>query len=295
MKRILSILLCLLFLLSLASCGGEYPVQGGNPGDKESPIDTQNPGGDEIPPEDVTRESEMMVMTIAVSKEGYSAFIEEPERGFYAHNEDGALCRILWYWLDDLREGDTVYVEHMGEDTFKYMCYDLPPDAKGFYPTYEIEAKSVWSSRAMKLKDTALALVSEEFGVAPERMTGRYFFWNDTYEFTFTVSLGGLAGPQLTVNLSYSGNPKGFDARDKELLQFVDTEVEEAIPAAIARMDDKAGKKLGYYNLKVDAEGYLCIESEDIVNLSPDDPDYGKGCGDHRHDFYKERVGKLGE
>ena len=49
----------------------------------------------------------------------------------------------------------------------------------------------------------------------------------------------------------------------------------------------------GFY-LDIDEDdGYVYLCAEVIVHLSPDHPDYGKGCGNHRHDFYREKLGKA--
>ncbi len=53
-----------------------------------------------------------------------------------------------------------------------------------------------------------------------------------------------------------------------------------------------SGTDAPYYYLEIDKGGALIMRSEQIVQLSPGDPNYGKGCGDHEHRFYSAEICK---
>lgn len=68
---------------------------------------------------------------------------------------------------------------------------------------------------------------------------------------------------------------------------YLATVTEEAFRAAEREIGNG-----GY--LTIDDEGWLCLSREDIISITPETDENGneimEGCGDHRHEFYHERI-----
>ena len=73
---------------------------------------------------------------------------------------------------------------------------------------------------------------------------------------------------------------------------YLETATAEAIRAAEKKLGNGGS---GAY-LTIDNEGYLCLSREEIVPITPETDENGneimEGCGDHKHEFYNERICK---
>ena len=71
---------------------------------------------------------------------------------------------------------------------------------------------------------------------------------------------------------------------------YLETATAEAIRAA----EEKLGRGGSGPYLTIDKEGYLCLSLEEIVPIIPETDENGneimEGCGDHKHEFYHERI-----
>lgn len=71
---------------------------------------------------------------------------------------------------------------------------------------------------------------------------------------------------------------------------YLETATAEAIRAAEKKLGNGGS---GAY-LTIDNEGYLCLSREEIVPITPETDENGneimEGCGDHKHEFYNERI-----
>ena len=282
MKKIFCILLCICMLVSLAACGGEKPF------DEHGSGDTKN--ADEA---FVT-----VKMTVSGSKDGYPAVVKDADPHFFAYDENGDLYRIVWNRLDDIREGETVYVTYFNDGIIKQLNYDKTSDAKGFFAQYEFEPKTVWSEAMWKWKEISDKALREKHAITDlSHYLVSYDVGADGYILTYTLYIGKYRTEEsYRITVNQKEEIVHFFGEYGEYAKYLKNATPEAIKSAEAKMKERLAEyseNTGCY-LYVDKEGYLCLQAEVIIHLEPDDPKYGKvGCGDHDHRMFTERICKA--
>ncbi len=293
MKKIFCILLCICILVPLAACGGKMPSD-----DKTPSIMPATPTTVETKDDTVNHdeEYEILQMTVAEAHDGCSVFVyDEHKRGycFYAYDEKGNFYRVLWHEFEELAEKGSVIVT---DCTVKELEYPEGPPDGGFTPKYELDPGWVWSEAAWNLLEIADKAATDVSGIELSSLKSRYYLREGVYKFYYQFMLCGIeTDEQYCLWLSPNGELVDTEVHNKEFSKYIGTDIESEIPNAIARINAKAGEELPMFlfYFQVDDEGYLCLGLETIVDLNPGDPGYGEGCGDHRHDFYQEKLGKA--
>ena len=216
---------------------------------------------------------------------------------FFAIDDEGVCYRILYkssLFKDVVKEGKTVYLTYEKDELKEVTSGESD---HGFTPQYSIDPRSIWSAKAWELKEIANEKASEAFGVPANalRLDGCYMFEYGKYEFSYRAYIAGIVAGSPSLYLKENGEIERVDLGYKgEMLQYIGTGIERAIPAAKKSIQQQCGKEDPGFYLDEDEDGYIYLCTEVIKHLSPDDPRYGKvGCEDHEHLFYREKLGKA--
>lgn len=293
MKKILCIVLCICMLVPLGACGGKIISDEKTPFVTPAEPTTIKTKDDTV---NSDKKYDVLQMTVAEAQDGCTVFeYDEYKREccFYAYDEQGNFCRVVWYDFEDLAEKASIIVT---DCTVEELEYPEGPTDSGFTPKYEINPGWVWSETAWSLLEIADKAATDVSGIELSNLESRYYLREGVYEFYYQFILCGVeTDEQYCLWLSPSGDLVDTEMPNKKFSQYIGTDIESEIPNAIARINAKAGEELPMFlfYFEVDDEGYLCLCLETIVDLNPGDPGYGEGCGDHRHDFYREKLGKA--
>lgn len=243
---------------------------------------------------------EVLQVWIERSGPGKTAIVDfddyQKDDYFFASDPEGVCYQILFNAIRFelvVKEGETVYVTYE-KDGLKELTSG--ESDHGFVPRYELDSRSIWSVKAWELKDIANEKASEAFGVSSDalRLSGCYMNEYGKYEFTYVAYIADMSAGNPSLYLKENGEIERVDLGYKgEMLKYIGTEIERAIPAAKKRLQEQSGENAAspYFE---ERDGYVYLCTETIKSLSPDDPRYGKvGCGDHEHIFYREKLGKA--
>ena len=288
-KTICLLLVCLLCILPLTSCGEQIGNEKENEKEKIP---------SEVKKETIEMRDNVIVLTIAQSDAEKQAIVpDESMYGndvFYASDAEGVVYCVQMRLSDKIQENKTVYVMYQDGD----MQPTEAEDTQGFAPQYAIEAYTVWTEEEWRAKDSANEIASEAFGVPADhlKLYGCYFHDNGYY-FSYAFYLNGIEIDSVTLNFDESGALYEEGEPYSEAsgwFCYMGTVVEEKLPDAVQRLCERTGKQHLALDLRILEDGYVCITTEVIENISPDDPEYGEsGCMDHKHVWYSERIAKM--
>ena len=282
MKKIICILLCLCMLIPLAACGGEKEKKSGDYLESVSmTVATKGQVG------------VVFEKTESVTDSFYGT-TETKNVSFLAYDKDGILYRILDGNFDRLKAGEEIIVTYDPSVGSPIQKINEEAAKEGVKIEYELDPYFVWTKWEWELKKTADQMVQDKCGLPLSCLATNYrSVENGNYKFCYRVMLGGVGTyEQHHLVLTNSGKLKEMDCDESEYSRYIGTDIEKAIPAAKAKIQAECGMEDPGFYFEV-YEGYVCLCAEVIVNLTPDHPDYGKGCGNHRHDFYREKLGKA--
>ena len=284
MKKILCILLCTCMLIPLAACGGEKEKKSGDYLESVS-MTVATKGQVGVVFEKTERETDSFYGTT-----------ETQNVSFLAYDKDGILYRILDGNFDRLKAGEEIIVTY--DPSVGSPIRKIEEDAvkEGMKIEYELDPYFVWTKWEWELKKTADRLVQDECGLPLSYLKSSYRSdQNGNYKFSYAVTLNGVdTGEDHRLVLTNSGKLKETDCDEDKYSRYIGTDIEKAIPAAKAKIQAECGEEDPHFYFEIDEEsGYVYLCTEVIVNLTPDHPDYGQGCGNHIHHMYREKLGKA--
>ena len=281
MKKFICILLCLCMMLPLVACGGE-----------------EKKAGDFLEAVSMTVATKGQVGVVFEKTESvtdsFYGTTETKNVSFLAYDKDGILYRILDGNFDRLKAGEEIIVTYDPSVGSPIQKINEKAAKEGVKIEYELDPYFVWTKWEWELKKTADQMVQDKCGLPLSYLKSSYRSdQNGNYKFSYAVMLNGVdTGEDHRLVLTNSGKLKETDCDEDKYSRYIGTDIEKAIPDAKAKIQSECGMEDPGFYFEV-YEGYVCLCAEVIVNLTPDHPDYGKGCGNHRHDFYREKLGKA--
>ncbi len=80
--------------------------------------------------------------------------------------------------------------------------------------------------------------------------------------------------------------------KQKKYINNIDVDLLRTAEEKLNNELSQYGRAHGFY-LSIDNEGYICLETEVIVELETNASQSERGCNiDHQHKFYRERISK---
>ena len=116
--------------------------------------------------------------------------------------------------------------------------------------------------------------------------------FSDSYSVRYVLMIHGYeTGEHYSVDLTKTLTVESvYGFHSGQYACYLETATAEAIKAA----EEKLGRGGSGPYLSIDNEGYLCLSLEEIVPITPETDENGneimEGCGDHKHEFYHERI-----